>query len=155
MEQSRPNVFTMNVSNIIPGDTIVVDLKYTELLIPEKGNTHSFIQQSWDRAIPTRMLPTPRRRPVRRIPLYQRGVMPTYKFGYELTINSAIPIQNISCTTHKMDITNYGLMRSVVELDPSETNGGNRDVIVNHSLQGDKIASGMMLYQGKDETIFS
>ena len=42
LEQSRPNVFTMNVSNIMVGDTIVVELRYTELLVPEKGQ-YSFV----------------------------------------------------------------------------------------------------------------
>ena len=37
LEQSRPNVFTMNVANVLPGDTIVVELKYTELLVPTDG----------------------------------------------------------------------------------------------------------------------
>ena len=30
----RPNVFQMNVANILPGDTIQVELNYTELLAP-------------------------------------------------------------------------------------------------------------------------
>jgi Ca-activated chloride channel family protein len=29
LEQSRPNVFTMKVANVLPGDTILVELKYT------------------------------------------------------------------------------------------------------------------------------
>jgi len=33
LEQSRPNVFTMNVANVLPGDTISIELKYTELLV--------------------------------------------------------------------------------------------------------------------------
>jgi Ca-activated chloride channel homolog len=37
LEQSRPNVFTMNVANVMPGDTILVELKYTELLVPTDG----------------------------------------------------------------------------------------------------------------------
>src|SRR5690349_22413402 len=37
LEQSRPNVFTMNVANVLPGDTIEVELKYTELLVPTDG----------------------------------------------------------------------------------------------------------------------
>jgi hypothetical protein len=37
LEQSRPNVFTMNVANVLPGDTISVELKYTELLVPTDG----------------------------------------------------------------------------------------------------------------------
>ena len=35
LEQMRPNVFQMNVANIMPGDIIEVELKYTEFLVPE------------------------------------------------------------------------------------------------------------------------
>ena len=34
LEQQRPNVFQMNVANIMPGDLIKVGLSYTELLVP-------------------------------------------------------------------------------------------------------------------------
>ena len=34
LEQQRPNVFQMNVANIMPGDEIKVELKYAELLVP-------------------------------------------------------------------------------------------------------------------------
>src|SRR5215510_4605797 len=37
LEEQRPNVFTMNVANVLPGDTISVELKYTELLVPTDG----------------------------------------------------------------------------------------------------------------------
>jgi len=35
LEQQRPNVFQMNVGNILPGDEIKVELFYTELLLSE------------------------------------------------------------------------------------------------------------------------
>ena len=38
LEQERPNVFTMNVANIMPGDRIAVELDYSELLVPEDGD---------------------------------------------------------------------------------------------------------------------
>src|SRR6185312_11989825 len=34
LEQHRPNVFKMNVANILPGDDIAVELQYTELILP-------------------------------------------------------------------------------------------------------------------------
>jgi Ca-activated chloride channel family protein len=37
LEQQRPNVFQMNVANIMPGDLIKVELNYTELITPEDG----------------------------------------------------------------------------------------------------------------------
>ena len=37
LEQDRPNVFRMKVANILPGDVIEVELRYTELLRPTDG----------------------------------------------------------------------------------------------------------------------
>jgi Ca-activated chloride channel family protein len=37
LEQERPNVFTMSVANILPGDRVEVELTYSEILTPEKG----------------------------------------------------------------------------------------------------------------------
>src|SRR5262245_11521555 len=37
LEQERPNVFTMNVANIMPGDRIAVEMDYSEMLIPEEA----------------------------------------------------------------------------------------------------------------------
>ena len=42
LEQERPNVFTMNVANIMPGDRIAVELDYTELLVPDEA-TYEFV----------------------------------------------------------------------------------------------------------------
>jgi len=37
LEQERPNVFQMNVANILPGDEVAVELRYTELIAPNDG----------------------------------------------------------------------------------------------------------------------
>lgn len=37
LEQRRPNVFTMDVANIMPGDTARIELHYTELITPVDG----------------------------------------------------------------------------------------------------------------------
>lgn len=37
LSQQRPNVFTMNVANIMPGDKVDIELHYTELLVPAEG----------------------------------------------------------------------------------------------------------------------
>jgi Ca-activated chloride channel family protein len=37
LEEDRPNVFSMSVANILPKDRIVVELRYTELLVPTDG----------------------------------------------------------------------------------------------------------------------
>lgn len=42
MEQKRPNVFTMDVANIMPGDTVSIELHYTELITP-KENVYEYV----------------------------------------------------------------------------------------------------------------
>src|SRR5713101_6446245 len=37
LEQKRPNVFSMSLANIMPGDQIEIELRYTELLVPTDG----------------------------------------------------------------------------------------------------------------------
>lgn len=154
LEQSRPNVFTMNVSNIMPGDTIEVELRYTELLVPENGG-YSFVY-------PTVVGPrysSPKQEHGTddgfvNTPYTHAGEAPTYTFGYELTIHGAMPLQDVVCTSHKMKVSNPDLRTANLRLDPSEKQGGNRDVIVKYSLKGNQIESGVMLYEGEDENFF-
>ena len=155
LEQNRPNVFTMNTANIIPGDTIVVELNYTEVLVPEKGN-YSFVY-------PTVVGPrysgkeSDPKNPDNQFvesPYTKEGVMPTYTFDFSINVHSAMPIANIDCSTHKMDIDFKDINHVALQLDKTEKNGGNRDLIVNFSLRGKEIESGVMLYEGKDENFF-
>src|SRR5262245_45824726 len=37
LEQNRPNVFSMSLANLMPGDQVEVELRYTELLAPTDG----------------------------------------------------------------------------------------------------------------------
>ena len=151
LEQSRPNVFTMNVSNIMVNDTIVVELKYTELLVPEKGQ-YSFVYPTV--VGPRYSSKNTDNNEFVNTPYTKSGEMPTYTFDFETSINAGIPIQNVICNTHKMNISNPSLTKSVLKLDKADSNGGNRDVIVNYSLRGNDIESGIMLYEGEDENFF-
>lgn len=155
LEQSRPNVFTMNVANIMVGDTIKVELKYTELLVPENGR-YSFVyptvvgpryssKQKEEATGDDQFVNTP---------FTKEGVMPAYRFGMNISIHAGLPLQDVACRTHKTVITHPDLTTATITLDPSETNGGNRDLIVEYSLQGDKISSGVMLYEHGDENFF-
>lgn len=155
LEQNRPNVFTMKVANIAVRDTIEVELRYTELLVPENG-VYSFVY-------PTVVGPRYSNRPKENAaadnrfvnsPYTQEGEMPTYKFGISMKINCGTPIQDVTCHTHKMNVSHPDLNTSVLKLDPSESNGGNRDLILKYSLQGNKIESGVMLYEHGDENFF-
>lgn len=155
LEENRPNVFTMNTANIIPGDTIVVELNYTEVLTPEKGD-YTFVYPTvvGPRYSGKEVDPNNEDNKFIESPYTTEGTMPTYLFDFKLNLYSAIPIENIGCNSHRMDVSYKDLNHIELKLNKAETNGGNRDVIVNYSLKGKSIESGVMLYEGKDENFF-
>lgn len=155
LEQQRPNVFQMNVANILPGDVIQVELKYTELLVPTDG-IYEFVY-------PTVVGPRYSNQPAETAPLsekwvenpcFHQGESPTYTFEITVDIAAGLPIQNTSCSSHKVNIHYDGPSRASIKLDPSEKNGGNRDFIVKYQLAGGKIQSGILLSEGEKGNFF-
>jgi Ca-activated chloride channel homolog len=155
LEQQRPNVFQMNVANIMPADVITVELKYTELLVPT-DRIYEFVY-------PTVVGPRYSNQPEATAPASQRWVQnpylhqgepPTYAFDITVNIAAGLPIQQITCPSHQVDIRYSGNANAAVLLDRSETKSGNRDYILQYQLAGDRIESGLLLYQGEKENFF-
>ena len=155
LEQSRPNVFSMSVANIIPGDTIEIELRYTELLVPTDG--------VYELVFPTVVGPRYSSQREDTVPVEGQRLEVSYlhekvvsksEFHLSSTISSGVPIQDLICTTHRIVKTWKNPM--VVELMLDEPDGfqGNRDFLLRYRLAGNQIASGLMLYQGKDENFF-
>ena len=155
LEQQRPNVFQMNVANILPGDVIQVELKYTELLVPTDG-IYEFVY-------PTVVGPRYSNQPVETAlpsqkwvenPYFHQSESPTYTFDITANLSAGLPIQNVVCTSHKVDIQYDGSSRASIKLDASEKNGGNRDFILKYQLAGGKVQSGLLLFEGEKENFF-
>ncbi len=155
LEQKRPNVFQMNVANILPGDVIQVELSYTELLVPTKG-TYEFVY-------PTVVGPrysnlpeatAPKSEEWVQNPYLQEGEAPTYGFDIHLSLSGSMPIQQVASSSHKVSVNYESPSLATVRLDPSEKSGGNRDFILKYRLAGGKIESGLLLYKGEKENFF-
>jgi Ca-activated chloride channel family protein len=155
LEQQRPNVFQMNVANILPGDEIKVELKYTELLVPT-DRVYEFIY-------PTVVGPRYSNLPAETAPLSERwvqnpylrqGEAPSYRFDISARIAGGMPIRDVSCPSHKVNTYYDGPSLATVKLDPSETQGGNRDYTLRYRLDGDRVQSGLLLYEGEKENFF-
>ena len=155
LEQQRPNVFQMNVANILPGEVIHVELKYTELLVPTNG-TYEFVyptvvgprypNQPSETALPSEKWVEN--------PYFRQGESPTYTFDIAVNLATGLPIQNAVCSSHKVDIQYDGPSRATVKLDPSGKSGGNRDFILKYQLAGGKVQSGLLLFEGEKENFF-
>ncbi len=156
LEQQRPNVFQMNVANILPGDLIKVEMSYTELLIPT-DSVYEFVY-------PTVVGPRYSNQPEAtappseqwiKNPYLHEGEAPPYTFDIKVSISGSMAIQDVASNSHKINV-NYDPNRvfATVNLDPSEKTGGNRDYILKYRLAGGKIESGLLLYKGESENFF-
>jgi Ca-activated chloride channel family protein len=155
LEQHRPNVFQMNVANILPQDVIQVELKYTELLVP-MDTVYSFVYPS---VVGPRYSETPAKQAPRsqewvENPYHRQGAAPSYKFDMTVNLAAGLPIQKVTCPSHRVTIRYQGPESAAVTLDPAESKGGNRDFILKYRLAGGKIQTGMLLSDGGDEKFF-
>jgi Ca-activated chloride channel family protein len=155
LEQHRPNVFQMNVANIMPGDEIKVELRYTELLIPQDG-TYEFV---YPYVVGPRYSNTPEALATANEnwisnPYTLEGESPLYTFDISLKLNAGLPVSDVVCESHNTDISFKGKDKVLLNLRKDENYGGNRDFILKYKLKGDQIASGLLLYNGRDENFF-
>lgn len=155
LEESRPNVFTMNVANVLPGDTIAVELKYTELLTPTDG-VYQFVyptvvgprfsEKAQGQASPADMFV--------KTPYTRQNEPPLSEFRLSGVLSTGVPIQELASPSHQLVSRSNGPGRAEISLSESERWSGNRDFILRYRLAGREIASGLLLYQGADENFF-
>ncbi|HZY18802.1 MAG TPA: VIT domain-containing protein [Ramlibacter sp.] len=152
LEQHLPNVFQMNVANILPGDEVKVELRYTELLLPQAGN-YQFV-------FPTVVGPrynSPQSQQAGATwvaqPVLPAGVPGAAAFDLRVALSSPIGIKELRSPTHRVEVTGEGEQRAGVALAGSGP-ADNRDFILDYRLAGDRIESGVMLYRGPEENFF-
>jgi Ca-activated chloride channel homolog len=145
LEQERPNVFTMNVANIMPGDRIAVEMDYSEMLIPDEA-VYEFVY-------PTVVGPRyaggadPVKDKWMANPHLPAGTPEPYRFDIKVHLEAGIPIKEMSSPSHQVAVTYSGPARADVRL--AVPGGGNRDFVLRYRLSGDKIESGLLLWEGE------
>jgi len=155
LEQHRPNVFQMNVANILPGDEIRTELRYTELLTRTDG-VYEFVY-------PTVVGPRYSNEPESgappsekwsQNPYLHQGEAPPYEFDIQVRLDAGMPIREMTCPSHGTQVRYEGPNRAQVSLGPAEKHGGNRDFILKYRLSGKEVEPGLLLYEGKEENFF-
>ena len=103
LEESRPNVFTTNVANILPGDTILVELKYTELLVPTEG-AYEFVYPTvvGPRYSEKRASQASPGDEFVKTPYTHQGEAPRSEFHLAGVVSTGIPIQELSSPSHQL-----------------------------------------------------
>lgn len=155
LEQDRPNVLQMRVGNIMPGDTIDIVLKYTELITPVNGiyefvyptvvGPRYFSQSSSDPKDSTWV----------EIPYTHEGVAPKSTFDMDVTIDGGMPVSAINSPSHnQVDIRYINENLAECTLPENDSLSGNKDFVLDYVLAGEKHKTGMLLYEGETENFF-
>ena len=152
LDQDRPNVFKMNVGNIMPGDEIAIDIYYTEILIPVNGE-YQFVAPS---VVGPRFTgeSTEHEESIN-MPYTAKGIADSVDFDITVTLNAGMIIQNVNSTTHKVNVDFPNAKTAEVLLSEENENPSNRDFILNYSLRGNQIQTGLLLYESRDENFFT
>jgi Ca-activated chloride channel family protein len=154
LEQQRPNVFQMNVANILPGDEIQVVLRYTELIEPEE-TVYEFVY-------PTVVGPRYSNAPAAGAPDTEQwvenpylhsGQAAPYRFGLTVDIDTGIPMAQLTSPSHEIAVEYSGKSRAHLVVKDDGT-AGTKDFVLRYRLAGGQIQTGALLYRGKDENFF-
>lgn len=158
LDQQRPNVFMMDVANILPGDEVALTLQYSELLVPDQG--------VYELVYPTVVGPRYGGDPVPAAPDAPWLANPYAKnsadgrnparieTGIQVRLASPIPVSDLRSVQHKIAANWLNDKRVEIGLDASETDAGNRDFILRFRLQGEQINAGLMTYEWNGERYF-
>jgi Ca-activated chloride channel family protein len=155
LEQNRPNVFSMKLANIMPQEQIEIELRYTELLVPTDG--------VYEVVFPTVVGPHYSSQPESsapkddrwvKSPYLHQGNKPTSSLHISARISAGVPIQDLTCASHKISPQWQTASIAQLSLDDADPFQGNRDFVLRYRLAGPQIASGLILYQGEDENFF-
>ncbi|MFY9574494.1 MAG: VIT domain-containing protein, partial [Blastocatellia bacterium] len=142
LEQDRPNVFSMSLANVMPGDQIEIELRYTELLVPTDG--------IYEMVFPTVVGPRYSSQPESSAPQEDRwvkspylhqGDKPSSTLHISARISAGVPIQDLSCPSHMIVPQWQSSSIAGVVMENADPFLGNRDFILRYRLAGKQIAS--------------
>ncbi len=151
LEQTRPNVFQMYVGNIMPEDTIIVSLQYTEFMESRDGN-YEFV-------IPTTIGEryageNQSGESGHVLTSYSSTSQSQYPLSIDIDLSAPVPISNVRSSTHKIDFDVKNTNHWNISLNRTERYEANRDFIFQYRLRGEQLESGLLVHEGEKENFF-
>jgi Ca-activated chloride channel family protein len=155
LEEQRPNVFTMNLANILPGDVVRIELYYSEVLVPSEG-TYEFVYPTvvGPRYSSQKESAAAESDQWVKSPYFHQGIKYPGKFAIALSLSTGIPVQEATSPSHDIALQWRDKSLLTASLAKPEEFGGDRDFILHYRLAGREIQSGLLLYQGEKENFF-
>ncbi|RZA14313.1 MAG: VWA domain-containing protein, partial [Lysobacteraceae bacterium] len=159
LEQQQPNVFQMNVANILPGDDVRVELKYTELLLPQAGQ-YQFVFPTV--VGPRYNSPGSSEAASKWVaqPFLAPGKASPAAFDLHVFMATPIPLQDVTSPSHAIHVAREARPqdstgdRASVTLGQGGPAANDRDFILDYRLAGAQVQSGLLLHRGEKENFF-
>ncbi|MCM1327325.1 MAG: VIT and VWA domain-containing protein [Bacteroidales bacterium] len=166
LQQKRPNVFTMDVANIMPGETASIELHYTEMITPVEG-TYEFVfptvvgprfiapdASEKENGDNTKTDTANAETDWAVIPYLSEGETPSSEYHITVNLATGVPIGELSCKSHEIQVEKENDSTARITLQNPEDYAGNRDFILKYKLTGEEIKSGLVFTEGESENYF-
>ena len=148
LEQERPNIFTQSVANIMPGDNIVVTIRYVNILHYANGHYELvFPMVVGPRYIPgkvatghrgtgwspdTDMVPDASRITP---PVLRPGTRSGHDIALSVKLDAGVPIKYVQSPSHVVNLKKINPHESTVELHPADRLP-NKDFVLRYQVAG-------------------
>jgi len=145
LEQERPNVFQMAVANILPGDEVQVELRYTELIVPTEGR-YEFVFPTV--VGPRYHVPSTAGGPSR-FPAsahLAEGEASKAAFDLHVVFAAPLPVSALRSPSHGIEVQGEGTAAAEVALNDAGERA-DRDFILEYRLAGERTATGLTLFR--------
>jgi Ca-activated chloride channel homolog len=147
LEQLDPAVFRMSVANVLPGDRIEVELAYTELLVPTKGEYELFFPNTLGHGNDSAEAAA--------APTSVAAEVTDYAFDIRVRLIGALPLGHIDSPSHAVDVEQISSHDASVSLtEDAARKASTRDFVLNFRYAGERIASGILTYPHGDGGYF-
>lgn len=160
LEQERPNIFTQTVGNILPGDSIVIEISYVapveyddgeyEIVFPmvvgprfvPAGN---FVRRIFDMyEVSTSVEDADRITP----PIVPEGTRTGYDIEVTVNLNPGVAIQGYESLNHEVN-TKLNWNGTISITLENENEIPNRDFVLRYTTASDRIQSGVIAHNGE------
>ncbi len=149
LDQERPNIFTQAVANIMPGESIIIEISYVEMLKYEDGQ-YEFV---FPMVVGPRYVPGSVRDAANLTPPVAAS-RAGHDISIEVNINSGVPVESIRSTSHDIQQINVSPAIANVSLQNEKTIP-NKDFILRYDVTGKRIEDAVLTHRSQSGGFFS
>lgn len=149
LDQERPNIFTQAVANVMPGQSVKIEISYVEILKYEEG-AYEFV---FPMTVAPRYTPAstgdgPKITPP--IAATRAG----HDISISVSLNAGVQVEEVRSTSHEIDTVNQTSKAAKLTLRSGKVIP-NKDFILRYDVSGKRIEDGLLAHRGSRGGFFT